>query len=128
MSLRTFLFVMTLLILSSNSKADFKDWEIKDKTLFATYTTLTIADVLQTRSAMKDPCNCFQEINPIYGSTATDTELLLINGASIGLFYYILDKHPEDRFIRKVIKVASVLRVAAITNNHYNGVSFEYAF
>ena len=127
MSLRT-LFVLALLILSSHAKADFKNWQLEDKDLFTTYAALTLADVLQTRSAMEDPCNCFREMNPIYGSTATDTELLLINGASIGLFYYLLDKHPEDRFVRKVIKVASVRRVAAIVNNHYNGVSFKYAF
>lgn len=116
------------LLLPLQAKADFKDWSEADKDAYIAFATVSIIDMLQTRSAMRDPCNCYTELNPILGKKAEDHELLLLNGAVLYLLYRSIDSGKTNKRWRNTLNVITGIRVGVIFSNQQQGINIKYAF
>jgi hypothetical protein len=118
--------ICVLIPLQANAK--FKDWSAEDQRAFSAYAAITVIDVLQTSSAMNDPCNCYREANPLLPAQIEDYQLLLLNGAALYVVYNNIDKGKVNNRWRKIFKVITAIRLGAVISNQQKGVTFRYAF
>ena len=119
-----------LFLFSSPALAEFRhfdDWSDKEKALFLSYTTVAYIDHRQTRVALADPCNCYSEANPLYGSNPHRDKSIAINLAVLGGIYYIVGKVPEDK-ANYALLGATLARTAVVIHNDNIGVSWRVAF
>ena len=100
----------------------FKDWSRTDKILFTSFTALNVADLLQTREAMKDG-NGFKEGNPFLDGIGPDGATAVKLGFN-GLVYYGLDKNPKFRTPGLIM--LNVLMGACVVHNHNIGVRIRF--
>ena len=114
--------VMFLLMLPTTAYAGWNDWEKKDKIFFGSYAALTAIDMLQSRSAMRDPCGCYHEANPIFGhSHVTDKEVIVAGAISMFAMYSLIAKDAPDWAKWAMIG----MRTAVVVNNHSIGVRID---
>lgn len=110
--------LMTFLLCFSNSVLS-KEWSDKEKNLYTAYGVLTIVDTLQTRSALRDPCKCYREGNPLLLSEyPSDAELILWGAASMWAYHRMIEKDAPDW----MLYTALGLRGVVVINNHSIGV------
>ena len=100
----------------------FKDWSRTDQILFTSFTALNVADILQTREAMK-PGNGFKEGNPVLAKLGPDGATAVKLGFN-GLSYYAFDKNPQLRTPGLII--LNVLMGACVVHNHRIGVRVSF--
>lgn len=108
--------LMCLLLWTHNVNA--KEWSEREKQIFAAYGVLVATDMMQSRSAMKDPCECFVEANPLYGSNISDGEIIIGSALSMWAMHSLIENDRPDW----IIAAAFVIRTAVIINNHSVGV------
>jgi len=116
------LVIMGLLLLPTTAYAGWNDWDKKDKIFFGSYAALTAVDMLQSRSAMRDPCDCYIEANPIFGhSHVTDKEVIVAGAISMAAMYSLIEKDAPDWAKWTMIG----MRTAVVVNNHSIGVRID---
>lgn len=124
------LWIIPFLILSGSVNAEFRhfnDWSKKEKALFLTYGTVAYIDHRQTRAALSDPCNCYQEANPLYGSTPHADKSIAINLAAMGLIYYAVGSLEKDQ-VNPYLLGATAGRTAVVIHNDSIGIDWRVAF
>lgn len=125
------LLLLTQLLASPAHSAD--KWDKEDKYLASTFTIATILDWGQTRDIVRHQKEYKQgdvlhrEANPILGETPSlkrvDTYMPLYIGTTL-LAAHVLPK----KYKKYLLYYAAIIELAAITNNHGNGliVNFHY--
>jgi hypothetical protein len=124
------LLIIPFLILSGSTQAEFRhfnDWSKKEKALFLSYGTVAYIDHRQTRVALADPCNCYSEANPLYGSNPHKDKSIAINMAVMGLLYYGVGALPEDK-VNPYLLGATLGRTAVVIHNDSIGIDWRVAF
>ena len=119
-----------LCLIPSTALAEFRhfdDWSDKEKALFLTYGTVAYIDHRQTRIASNDPCNCYTEANPLYGSNPHKDKSMAINLAALGIIYGAVGSFPEDK-LNPYLLGATLGRTAVIIHNDSIGISWTRAF
>lgn len=119
-----------LCLIPSTTLAEFRhfdDWSDKEKALFLTYGTVAYIDHRQTRLALNDPCNCYTEANPLYGSNPHKDKSIAINLAAAGLIYWAVGSFPEDE-LNPYLLGATLGRTAVVIHNDSIGISWTRAF
>lgn len=120
--MKTILLMSLILLWSHNVSA--KEWSEREKQLFAAYGVLIATDIAQTRSARRNPCQCYSEGNPVYGKYASDEELIVFNVLAAWSFYRLVEKDAPDWLLYTAVGV----RGAIVISNHSIGVRFKHAF
>ena len=124
------LWIILCLTLSGSVNAEFRhfnDWSNKEKALFLSYGTVAYIDHRQTRVALTDPCNCYQEANPLYGGNPHKDKSIAINLAAMGLIYYAVGSFEEDK-LNPYIFGATAGRTAVVIHNDSIGIDWRVAF
>ena len=116
--------LLTLFLFPVSAFADYEDWETERKALFWTYTTIAAVDYMQTSSALKDPCSCYYEANPLLGRNPSDEKLLGVTLLSTAAMYYWLDNSKDLTFP----KIATAIRLGVIVHNHNLGIRVSFGF
>lgn len=124
------LLIIPFLILSGSAEAEFRhfnDWSNKEKALFLTYGTVAYIDHQQTRSALADPCECYREANPLYGSNPHRDKSIAINLAALGIIYGAVGSFEEDK-LNPYLLGATLGRTAVVIHNDSIGIDWRVAF
>jgi len=115
--------VLLLLLLTGPAHADWQDWDVERKQLFVAYNMISTIDVLQTRSALKDPCECYEEANPLLGKRPSTELMVGLNLLGSYAMYKLLDNKQNDTLWPMII---TGIRLAVIGNNHRIGVRIKF--
>ena len=94
-----------------------KEWSDREKQIYMYYAGVTIADGLQSYSAMQHPCNCFREANPIYGDTISDGEIIASTAFSLWAMHWMIEQDAPEWLLWTVVGG----RLAVVVNNHMVG-------
>jgi hypothetical protein len=124
------LLIIPFLILSGSANAEFRhfnDWSKKEKALFISYGTVGYIDHRQTRVALSDPCECYSEANPLYGSTPHADKSIAINLAAMGVIYWAVGSFEEDK-LNPYLLGATLGRTAVVIHNDSIGIDWRVAF
>ena len=113
--------LLTFLILLWSHDIVAKEWSEREKQIFAAYGVLTATDMIQSRTAMKDSCECFVEANPLYGSNISDAEVIIGSALSMWAMHYLIENDGPDWIIGTMFAI----RTAVIVNNHSVGVRID---
>ena len=105
----------------------FNDWSTKEKALFVTYGTAAYIDHHQTQSALADPCNCYQEANPIFGKNHHKDKSIAVNLAAMSMYYWAVGSFPED-YLNPYLGLATIGRTAVVIHNDSIGIDWRVAF
>ena len=119
-----------LWLIPSTAYAEFRhfnNWTTEEKALYTGYATVAYIDHRQTRAALSDPCECYQEANPLYGSNPHKDKSIAINAAVLGLIYYGVGASKEDDF-NPFLLGGLLGRTAVVIHNDSVGVSWRVAF
>jgi len=115
--------VLTLgLFLSLGVQA--KEWSEREKEIFTYYGALVAVDVAQSMSAMRDPCECFREANPLFGERISDEEAVLGGLVSMAAMYWLIEEDTPEWFLWSAVAV----RGAVVINNHSVGARIDLRF
>ena len=115
---------LVLLTLLFSPMLQAKEWSEREKEIFTYYGVLATVDTLQSMSAMRDPCECFREANPIFGERISDTEAIGATLASMGLMYLMIENDAPEW----VLWTATAARGAVVINNHMVGARIDFRF
>ena len=119
-----------LCLIPSTALAEFRhfnDWSKKEKALFLTYGTVAYIDHRQTRTALSDPCNCYQEANPLYGTNPHADKSIAINLAAMSVIYWAVGSFEEDK-LNPYLFGATLGRTAVVIHNDSIGIDWRVAF
>lgn len=104
--------------------ANAKEWSEREKEIFTYYAILSTVDTLQSMSAMRDPCECFREANPIFGEHISDEEAIGATLVSWGLMYWMIENDAPEW----TLWTAVGLRAGVVINNHSVGAEIRFDF
>jgi len=122
--------LIILCLITSPAQAEFRhfnDWTTKEKALYTGHALISYVDYSQTKSALSDPCDCYREGNPLFGSQPHADTLLATNILISAYAYYRVGSRPPDDF-NKIMAVATGVRTAIVINNDRIGVSWSVGF
>ncbi len=122
--------VIVCLLFSQQTLADFRhfgDWTTKEKSLFTAYNVVSYVDYQQTIAALKHPCGCYREANPIFGKYPHRDKLILTQASVAGLLYYSIGKKQQDR-MNNIMLAGIAVRAYIVYHNHEVGLSWKVAF
>lgn len=129
--LSTILFLKASLLLSPLVSADefrhFGDWTTKEKSLYTAYNVLSYVDYQQTIAALKHPCGCYREANPLFGGHPSKDKLILTHAAVAGILYWSIGKNPQDR-LNDTMMAGIAVRSYVVYHNNEVGLSWKVAF
>lgn len=114
--------LMFLLLWTHNVSA--KEWSEREKQIYTFYASTVIADGLQSYSAMKDPCECFREANPVFGNRISDGEIVLATIVSLYSMHALIERDAPEWLLWTV----AGSRAAVVINNHMVGARIEFKF
>jgi hypothetical protein len=114
--------LMCLLLWTHNVSA--KEWSEREKQIYTFYASVVILDGLQSYSAMRDPCECFREANPVFGNTISNGELALATAFSLWGMHKMIEKDAPEWMLWAVAGG----RAAVVVNNHMVGARIELKF
>jgi len=114
--------LMCLLLWTHNVSA--KEWSEREKQIYTFYASVVVLDGLQSYSAMRDPCECFREVNPVFGSTISDGELALATALSLWGMHSLIENDAPEWLLWTV----AGSRAAVVVNNHMVGARIELKF
>lgn len=123
-------FWIILWLISSPVHAEFRhfgDWTDKEKGLFTTYNILAYTDYKQTSIALKHPCQCYREANPLFGDYPSSQKLALTQVAFSGILYYWVGSGSPN-YHNDVMWGAVVVRSYVVHQNSELGISWRVAF
>lgn len=130
---RTVKIVLAFLLLGltttvhANEFRHWNEWTNKEKISYTTYNTLMYIDLNQTKTALKDPCDCYKEANPLFGKDPHIDSIILFNVFASSYLYWYVGSREEDSG-NKIMWGLSALRVGVIFHNHQVGISWRVAF
>ena len=116
--------LLTFLILLWSHDISAKEWSEREKQIYTAYSILVLTDMMQSRSAMKDPCECFREANPVWGNDIRDGEMFL--GAAIS--FWAMHSMIENDAPEWLLWTVTTSRFAVVVNNHQVGARIEFNF
>jgi len=122
--------VIACLLFSQQTLAEFRhfgDWTTKEKSLYTAYNLVSYVDYQQTIAALKHPCGCYRESNPLFGKYPSKDKLMLTQAAVAGIIYYSIGKNPEGRLNRTMMYGIAV-RSYIVYHNNEVGLSWKVAF
>lgn len=122
------LIVIVLILFSSSASAEYRDWDQERKNIFLAYNIISTIDLLQTTSALNDPCNCYKEANPLLGSYPSDETLIAVTLLGNYAMYKWLDQSNFSRNDRIAAKAAVFTRLVVVAHNHSVGVRIDIPF
>lgn len=105
--------LLFLLLLASHT-AFAEPWEAKDKTLFYSYLGLNIADVIQTRKALKMEGG--YEVNHIYGGHPTIESVIAGKAIGVAITYLVVD---NSKHRTSVLIAANFMQLLIVRHNHF---------
>ena len=111
-----------LLLWPHNANA--KEWSEREKEIFTYYGAIVATDVAQSMSAMRDPCECFREANPLFGEHLSDEEAVLGGLVSMGIMYWLIEEDAPEWLLWSQVAV----RGAIVINNHSVGARIDLRF
>lgn len=98
-------------------------WTPIQKGLLATYETCTVADALQTHSALQT--GRFHEVNPVLGSKPSNEKLIGATVVRVGASGYLAYKlRPEQRI--PVFGAIDVIACGVVVRNHMIGARINF--
>ena len=115
---------LVLLTLLFSPMLQAKEWSEREKEIFTYYGIIATVDTLQSMSAMRDPCECFREANPIFGERISDTEAIGATLASMGLMYLMIENDAPEWVLWTTVGI----RGAVVINNHMVGARIDLKF
>jgi len=122
--------LIILCLIANPAQAEFRhfnNWADSEKRAFLLYSALSYIDYSQTKYALKDPCNCYVEGNPLWGKTPHPDKMLLGNILISGLVYTTIGKGEPEHF-NSMLVAGSVLRASVIYHNQKVGIHWSVAF
>ena len=127
--MRTILLTV-LLCLAPSVEAEFRhfnQWTDKEKLLFAGWNTVSYVDYRQTTYALNHPCNCYEEANPLHGSTPSNDRLLITQVIASSYLYWMVGASDPDR--QNTVMLGMTLGLTAVViHNDSVGIEWEVAF
>jgi len=123
-------FWIILWLISSPVHAEFRhfgDWTNKEKGLYTAYNVLSYIDYTQTKTALRHPCECFKEANPLFGDYPHPDKLALTQATVSGILYYWIGSEKEDQLNNTMIWGIAV-RSYVVYHNNEVGLSWQLAF
>ena len=115
-------FLLGLLLWSNPVYA--REWTDRQKLIYGVYSTAVILDTAQSTSAMRDPCQCFREANPIFGDKISDGEAVAGALFSMGVMYWMIEEDAPEWVLWGV----TAGRAAVVVNNHMVGARIDISF
>ena len=115
--------LMTFLLCFSNA-VNSKEWSEREKQIYYFYAGAVIADSLQSYSAMRDPCQCFREANPVFGKRISDEEILASTILSLWGMHLMIEKDAPEWALWGI----SAARWGVVINNHEVGARIHLDF
>ena len=116
--------LLTFLILLWSHNISAKEWSEREKQIYTAHSVLILTDVMQSRSAMKDPCECFREGNPVWGNDISDGEIFLSAAVSFWVMHNMIENDAPEWLLWTV----TGSRATVVINNHMVGARINYAF
>lgn len=113
---------LLLFVMSQNVYA--KEWSKKEKEIFTYYAALVSIDVAQSMSAMRDPCECFREANPLFGDHISDEEAVVSGLVSMGIMYWLIEEDAPEWMLWTQVAVRGTI----VINNHSVGARVDLKF
>lgn len=98
-----------------------KEWSEREKQIYTFYAAAVIGDSLQSYSAMKDPCECFKEANPIFGHNISDEEILLATAVSLWGMHWMIEQDAPEWLLLGI----TGMRWSVVINNHHVGARID---
>ena len=126
----TSVLVIACLLFSQQTLAEFRhfgDWTTKEKSLYTAYNVLSYVDYQQTIAALKHPCGCYREANPLFGDHPSKDKLILTHAAVAGMLYWSIGKNPQDR-LNRTMRAGIAVRSYVVDHNNEVGLSWKVAF
>ena len=115
--------LMTVLLCFSNT-VNSKEWSEREKQIYTFYAAAVIGDGLQSYSAMRDPCECFKEANPIYGHNISDKEIFFSTALSLWGMHWMIEQDAPEWLLWTI----TAGRFAVVINNHEVGARIRLNF
>ena len=115
---------LVLLTLLFSPMLQAKEWSEREKEIFAYYGVLATVDTMQSMSAMRDPCECFREANPIFGERISDTEAIGATLIGMGIMYWMIENDAPEWLLWSQVATRS----AIVINNHMVGARIDLRF
>lgn len=111
-----------LFFVCSLAKAEWSDWDDKDKALLVTSTGLLIVDWVQTREMMEGRHGTYRlsETNPILGPHPSLSKVNWYFGSWVIGNYLIADYFGKDRWI--YLGAVTAIEISATRNNYRLGI------
>jgi len=131
-------YIITLLLFLSaagSCDAAVRDWEERDKKLYASYIILNTVDTFQTFDLIDCKTNYYyhgircdvHEKNPIWGDPPRKGTVVAVKIASHLLTTFLMDNmNTKDR--RFTLRALNTLAVAVVINNHHTGLEMRFNF
>lgn len=101
-----------------------KEWSEREKEIFTYYAIVSAVDTMQTMSAMRDPCECFRETNPIFGEHISDEKAIGATLVGWGIMYWMIEEDAPEWILWSQVAV----RTAIVINNHSVGARIDIRF
>ena len=98
-----------------------KEWSDRERQIYTFYAAAVVGDSLQSYSAMRDPCECFREANPLFGKNISDEEILLATAASLWGMHWMIEQDAPEWLLWTI----TAGRVAVVINNHEVGARIK---
>jgi hypothetical protein len=112
--------LIALMLLCSPVHA--KDWSTTEKTLFATYLTLSAYDAAQSWHVWTDPR--FEEQNPLFKSR---THMIVGKTLVAAGTYWVVDKMPRGQGVLPLI-IMVIVQGAVVAHNESIGAGVSISF
>ena len=126
--------ITLLLLFSTSTYADFKDWSKKEQNLYNSMITLQTMDLIQTFVMIEcqetNPHCPFYERNPILGTHPSKGEALVFKVAANYMIFKILDqpKFQLNGRRERLLKGLNVISVYPVISNEQVGLGFYIPF
>ena len=126
--------ITLLLLFSTSTYADFKDWSKKEQYLYNSMITLQTMDLIQTFVMIEcqetNPHCPFYERNPILGTHPSKGEALVFKAAANYMIFKILDqpKFQHNGRRERLLKGLNVISVYPVISNEQVGLGFYIPF
>ena len=124
--------ITLLLLFSTSTYADFKDWSKKEQYLYNSMITLQTMDLIQTFVMIEcqetNPHCPFYERNPILGTHPSKGEALVFKAAANYMIFKILDQPKFQGRRERLLKGLNVISVYPVISNEQVGLGFYIPF
>ena len=101
-----------------------KEWSEREKEIYTYYAVVSAVDTMQSMSAMRDPCECFREANPLFGEKISDEEAIAGTLVGLGIMYWMIENDAPEWLLWSQVATRTVI----VINNHHVGARIDLKF